>query len=199
MSCLDLWFLTKFGQWEERSDDQRWRDSCPRSPGGIRAKFSWVGFNPPLRVTAPGSGYLQTDIFSGCWNCSSLSLLWLRCNNSRLLLLAWDTAAFLAGPPKLAQFSSLQSVMSDSLWPYGLQHARPPCPSPTLSLFKLMSIMSVMQSNHLILCHPLLLPPSIYPSNRVFSNESVLYIRWPKYWIFSQHQSFQWIFRIDFL
>ena len=50
------------------------------------------------------------------------------------------------------------------------------------SLLKHMSIKSVMQSNHLILCHPLLLPPSIFPSIRVFSNESVLRIRWPKYW-----------------
>ena len=53
------------------------------------------------------------------------------------------------------------------------------------SLFKLMSIESVMPSSHLILCHPLLLPPSISPSIRVFSNESVLHIRWPKYWSFS--------------
>ena len=48
-----------------------------------------------------------------------------------------------------------------------------------------MSIESVMPSNHLILCHPLLLLPSIFSSNRVFSNESALYIRWPKYWSFS--------------
>ena len=53
------------------------------------------------------------------------------------------------------------------------------------SLLKLMSIESVMPSNHLILCHPLLLLPSIFPSIRVFSNESVLPIRWPKYWSFS--------------
>ena len=53
------------------------------------------------------------------------------------------------------------------------------------SLLKLMSIESVMPCNHLILCHPLLLPPSIFPSIRVFSNESVLFIRWPKYWSFS--------------
>ena len=53
------------------------------------------------------------------------------------------------------------------------------------SLLKLMSIESVMPSNHLILCHPLLLLPSIFPSIRVFFNESVLHIRWPKYWIFS--------------
>ena len=52
-------------------------------------------------------------------------------------------------------------------------------------LLKLMSIKLVMPSNHLILCHPLLLPPSIFPSIKVFSNDSVLLIRWPKYWSFS--------------
>ena len=53
------------------------------------------------------------------------------------------------------------------------------------SLVKFMCIESEMPSNHLILCHPLLLRPSIFPSIRVFSNESVLHIRWPKYWSFS--------------
>ena len=53
------------------------------------------------------------------------------------------------------------------------------------SLLKLMSIELVMPSNHLILCHPLLLPPSIFPSIGLFSNESALCIRWPKYWSFS--------------
>ena len=53
------------------------------------------------------------------------------------------------------------------------------------SLLKLMSIESVMPSNHLILCHPLLLLPSVFPSIRVFSNESALRIRWPKYWSYS--------------
>ena len=57
------------------------------------------------------------------------------------------------------------------------------------SLLKLMSIKSVMPSNHLILCHPLLLPPSIFLSIRVFFNESVLHIRWPKYWSFSFNSS----------
>ena len=74
--------------------------------------------------------------------------------------------------------------MSNALWPYGLQHSRLPCPSPSPRL-KLMSIESVMPSNHLILCHPLLLLPSIFPSISVFSNESVLHIRWPKCWSFS--------------
>ena len=86
------------------------------------------------------------------------------------------------------RFSSVQfshSVMSSSLQSHGLQHARPPCPSSTpWSLFELMSIESVMPSNHLILCCPLLLP-SIFPSIRVFSNEFVLRIRWAKYWSFS--------------
>ena len=67
------------------------------------------------------------------------------------------------------------------------------------SLLKLMSIESVMSSNHLILCHPLLLLPSIFPNIRVFSNESALRIRWTKYWRFQlQHQSFQLTVRTDF-
>ena len=66
------------------------------------------------------------------------------------------------------------------------------------SLLKLMSVKSVLPSHHLILCHPLLL--SVFPTIWVFSNESALRIRWPKYWEFQlQHQSFQWVFRTDFL
>ena len=79
-----------------------------------------------------------------------------------------------------------RSVVSDSLRTHGLQHTRPPCPSPnSRSSLKLMSVESVMPSNHLILCRPLLLLPSIFPSIRMFSSESVLCIRWPKYWTFS--------------
>ena len=65
--------------------------------------------------------------------------------------------------------------------------ARQASPSLTISqsLSKFMSILLVMSSNHLILCHPLLLLPSIFPSIRVFSNESALAIRWPKYWSFN--------------
>ena len=76
--------------------------------------------------------------------------------------------------------------MSDTLWLHGLKHARPPCPSPTpRACSKLVSIKLVMSSNHLILCHPLLLLPSIFPRIKVFASESVLHIRWPKYWSFS--------------
>ena len=74
--------------------------------------------------------------------------------------------------------------MSDSLWPHGLYQASL---SFTIcqSLLKLMSIESMMPLNRLILCCPLLLLPSIFPRIKVFSNESVLHIRWPKYWSFS--------------
>ena len=75
--------------------------------------------------------------------------------------------------------------MSDSLPPHESQHARLPCPSLSPSLLKLMPIELMIPSNHLFLCHPLLLLLSIFPSIGVFSNESVLCIRWPKYWTFS--------------
>ena len=94
------------------------------------------------------------------------------------------------------------SVVSDSQRPHGLQPTRLLHPwdflgnstgvgchcllcTDTQSLLKLMSIESVMPSNNLILCCPLLLLPSIFPSIRVFSNESIIHIRWPKYWNFS--------------
>ena len=86
-------------------------------------------------------------------------------------------------PSHPVQLSHL--VMSNSLWPQGLQHTRPPCPLPTPRVYSNSCPLSVMPSNHLILCHPLLLLPSICPSIRIFSNKSVLCIRWPKYWSFS--------------
>ena len=75
--------------------------------------------------------------------------------------------------------------MSNSLQPYGLQHAQPPCPSPTPGVYPNSTIKSVVPSNYLNLCHPLLLQPSVLPSIRILSNESALHIRWPKYWSFS--------------
>ena len=78
-----------------------------------------------------------------------------------------------------------RSDMKDSLWPNGVQHIRLPCPSQSHSLLKLMCTESVRPSNRLILCHLLLLLPSIFPSIRVFSNELVLHSKWPKYWNFS--------------
>ena len=77
------------------------------------------------------------------------------------------------GVPHVAfQFS--RSIVSDSFQPHGLQHARPPCPSPT-----------PRACSNYILCCPLLLLPSVFPSIRIFSYESVFHIWWPKYWSFS--------------
>ena len=78
-----------------------------------------------------------------------------------------------------------RSVMSDSLRPHEPQHARPPYHHNSRSSPKPMSIKSVMPSNHLILCHPLLLLPSIFLSIRDFANKSALHNKWPKYWSFS--------------
>ena len=95
-----------------------------------------------------------------------------------------DSSKFIYWSPNLSvQFS--HTVVSNSLQPHGLQHANFPVRHQLLELLKLMSIKSVMPSSHLILCRPLLLLPSIFPSIRVFSNESVLPIRWWKYWSFS--------------
>ena len=88
---------------------------------------------------------------------------------------------------KCAHFSSVQSLSHVWLFATPWTAARHASLSITnsQSLLKLMSIESVMPSNHLILCRPLLLPPSLFPSIGVFSNESALQIRWPKYWSFS--------------
>ena len=83
----------------------------------------------------------------------------------------------------LLQFSC--SVMSDSATPWTAAHQASLSITNSQSLLKLISIELVMPSNHLILCHPLLLLPPITPSIRVFSNESTLHMRWPKYWSFS--------------
>ena len=105
------------------------------------------------------------------------------------------------------KFSSVQSLSCAcpfaTPWIAGLQGSLSITNSQ--SLFKLMSIKLVMPSNYLILCRPLLLPPSIFPSSRVFFDELVLHIRWPKYWSFSFHISLSKkysgliSFRIDWL
>ena len=113
--------------------------------------------------------------------------------NKRVKRLAWSSTFKKLGSWHLVsslhgKLISVQScsVMSNSLWPHCLQHTRASFPSPTpWSLLRLMSIESMMPSNHPHLCYSLLLPPSIFPRIKVFSNESVLRIRWPKYWNFS--------------
>ena len=77
------------------------------------------------------------------------------------------------------QFSC--SAMSNSLWPHGLQHARHPCPSPTPGICLNSCPSSRWCHSNIPFCGPLLLLSSIFPSTKVFSNESILHIRWPKY------------------
>ena len=88
---------------------------------------------------------------------------------------------------KSITISSVQSLISVPLFvtPWTAEHQASLSVTNYWNLFKLMSIESVMPSNYFILCHPLLLPPSIFPSIRVFSSDSVLHIRWQKYWSFS--------------
>ena len=91
------------------------------------------------------------------------------------------------GTKHSAQLSSFQSLSGVQLFetPWTAAHQASLSITNSRSLLRLMSIASVMPSNHLILCRPLLLPTSIVPSIRVFSSESALRIRWPKYWNFS--------------
>ena len=91
------------------------------------------------------------------------------------------------GKPSLQVPVSVQLLSRVRLFvtPWTAVHQAPLSLTNSQSLLKLMSIESVIPSNHLILCHPLLLPPSIIPSIRIFPNESVLHIKWPKYWSFS--------------
>ena len=122
-----------------------------------------------------------------CWAVIFLPL-GLKCDNPGLSVTKWAAYSSCHSCTKQYYFQtqcSVQfshSVVSDSMQPHESQHARPPCPSPTP---KLMSIESVMPSSHLVLCRPLLLLPPIPPIIRVFSNESTLLMRWPKYWSFS--------------
>ena len=98
----------------------------------------------------------------------------------------WITLPYIRNQHNIVNQLSVQfscSVASDSLQPHGLQHARLLATS-SRSLLKLISVESVMPFNYLVLCPPLLLP-LIFPSIRVFSDESVLHIRWPKYWSFA--------------
>ena len=101
----------------------------------------------------------------------------------------WDSQETIVQPwgrvLVLPQFSSVARLCPTLATPWTAARQASLSVTNSQSLLKLMSIDSVMPSNHLILCHPLLLPPSILHSIRVFSNESVLRIRWPRYWSFS--------------
>ena len=116
---------------------------------------------------------LQTCIFS----CITL-ILWMASLSTYLQSL---------GKYNIFQFNSVQSLSSVRLFetPWIAAHQASLSITNSWNSLKLISIKSVMPSSHLILCHPLLLLPPIHPSIRVFSNESTLHMRWPKYWSFS--------------
>ena len=110
-------------------------------------------------------------------------------NQHLLCLLHWQAGSLPLVPPgkPFLTVSSVQSLSPVQLFlnPWTAARQASLCITNSRSLLKLMSIESVMPSNHLVPCRPLLLPPSVFPGIRVFSNESVLCIRWPKYWSFS--------------
>ena len=110
------------------------------------------------------------------------------------------TKIMASGPISSVQFSSVQSPshVRLSATPWITAHQASLFITISWSSLRLISIKSVMPSSHLILCRPLLLLPSTFPSIRIFSNESVLCIRWPKHWNFSFRISCQWIFRTGF-
>ena len=147
-----------------------------------------VGMPRPPVLSAAGQPFLPRPNFWLQFICLLLRLCFSchQCKCTCLCLvvafLGWCSLCMVVSP--FVQFSSIAQLLCDSLRPHGLPHARLPCPSSTpAACSNSCPIESVIPSNHLILC-PLLLP-SIFPSIRVFSSESVLLIWWPKYWSFS--------------
>ena len=145
--------------------------------------------------SASGLNYLQCWSihspwsFTKLWGCENETLPLKSFTRHKVQCTRWQKAQFLNqdARPLILEFSSVQSLSHVQLFVTPWTAARQASLSITnsRSLPKPMSIESVMPSNHLILCRPLFLLPSIFPSIRVFSNESVLRIRWPNYWSFS--------------
>ena len=143
---------------------------------------------------------------SGCWiRVELVENLWRGCDEVRSDLLGVLKHFISLGfhPFELAVGSVVTcicQVISNSLRPHGLRHTRLPIPHHLLE-FAQVHVHCINDAIHLILCHPLLLLPSIFPSIRVFSNESAVYIKWPKYWSFSISISSEYSelvsFRID--
>ena len=134
-----------------------------------------------MRLLRPVLNVSQTNIADSREACARLCLD----TNGKGLAVTFVLISVHLGPFQRA--SSVQSLSRVRFFasPWTAAHQASLSITNSWSLFKLMSIKSVMPSNHLILCCPLLLLPSIFPSLRVFSSESALHIRWPKYWSFS--------------
>ena len=139
-------------------------------PGSSSMGFSrqeyWSGLPCPLPGDLPNPGLKPHLLSLLHWQAGSLPLLPPGKPREAFVVRSLSHVWLFATPWTAACQASLSFIISQSL-------------------LKLMSIESVMPSNHLFLCYPLLLLPSIFPSIRVFSNESGLHIRWPKYWSFS--------------
>ena len=165
--------------------------------GGLPLKYSKGGRGSP-GPSPPSSLHLYAVLSA---NHSSPSCILLPSSKHLLQGAFLDCPTFLVSKHRMDSMPLAavgQSVMSDSLRSQASLSI-----TNSRSFLKLMSIESVMPSNHLTLCHPLLFPPSIFPSIRVFSNESALCIRWPKYWSFSISPSNEYsgliFFRMDWL
>ena len=165
----------------------------PECEGESVTHFSCIQlFCDPMHCRLPGSsvhGILQARILEWVANFSRGSS-WPRDWPGSLALQADSLPSEPPGKPHIrtsVQFSSVQLLSHVRLYvtPWTAAYQASLSITNSQSLLKLMSIEPVMPSNHLILCCPLLLLPSIFPSIRVFSNESVLHMRWPKYWSFS--------------
>ena len=132
----------------------------------------WLLYNLQLKFTS--SAWSPNHDFEVIldWWCHSLKQM--RYSLRKIFILSFKKLPWL-----LLLLLLSHSAVSNSLWPRKLQHARLPCPSPSAW------VCSCPLSNYVILCCPLLLLPSVFPSIRVFSSESTLHISWPKYWSFS--------------
>ena len=121
------------------------------------------------------------------FHCTNIKLFYEPLGKKKYCQWNYDMPSIMMNPHIRNMFNSVQLLSRVQLFatPWTAAHQASLSISNSQSLPKLMSIESVIPSNHLILCYPLLLLPSVFPSIRVFPNESVLRIRWPKYWSFS--------------
>ena len=168
------WLAISFSRGSSKPRNPTWT-SCTAS------RFFTIWATREALVPVAVSFYF---IFRKPWNGLKQYIYQINFNDTLYLKLG----LYLQSIPHL-QFSSVQSLsMSNSLWPRELQYTRPSCPSPIPGVYP--NSCPLSRWCHLtISCSPLLLLPSIFPSIRVFSNESVLHIRWPKYWSSSFNNS----------
>ena len=185
---------------------RQWQPAPVLLPGKSHGRRSLVGSSPQGRKQSDTTEQLHFHFSLSCIGKGNGNLLQCSClenprdggawwaavygvtqSRTRLKRLSSSSSMTSNTEHPSVQFSSVQSLSPVRLFETPWTAARQASLSITnsQSLLKLMSIELVMPPNYLILCHPLLLPPSIFPSIKVFSNESILCIRWPKYWSFS--------------